>query len=104
MPEDVRAALFTDAARSTKPGGTGLGTRIVGRIVEQHGGTASVQSAPGRGTTITLRLPKQPPTAADDLRLTCRLRFCDNGARSSLSPCDHSLESEARREPRQHPP
>ena len=65
MPEDVRAALFTDAARSTKPGGTGLGTRIVGRIVEQHGGTASVQSAPGVGTTITLRLPKQPPTAAE---------------------------------------
>ena len=59
--------LFTDAARSTKPGGTGLGTRIVGRIVEQHGGTVSVQSAPGQGTAITLRLPKQPPASSDSL-------------------------------------
>lgn len=63
MTEDVRRTLFTDAARSTKPGGTGLGTRIVRRIVEQHGGTVSVQSAPGQGTAITLRLPVQPPAA-----------------------------------------
>ncbi len=61
MTENVRQSLFTDAARSTKPGGTGMGTRIVRRIVEQHGGTVSVQSAPGAGTTITLRLPLQPP-------------------------------------------
>lgn len=60
MSEDVRARLFTDAVRSTKPGGTGLGTRIVRRIVEQHGGTVSVQSALGQGTTITLRLPLSP--------------------------------------------
>jgi len=60
MSEDMRARLFTDAVRSTKPGGTGLGTRIVGRIVEQHGGTVSVESALGQGTTITLRLPLDP--------------------------------------------
>ena len=60
MPEDVRRKLFTDAAYSSKPGGTGLGTRIVRRIVEQHGGAVSVVSAVGQGTTITLRLPKQP--------------------------------------------
>ncbi len=60
MPEDLRRKLFTDAAYSSKPGGTGLGTRIVRRIVEQHGGAVSVVSAPGEGTTITLRLPKQP--------------------------------------------
>lgn len=60
MPEEVQRKLFTDAAYSTKPGGTGLGTRIVRRIVEQHGGTPSVSSAPGQGTTFTLRLPKTP--------------------------------------------
>jgi len=60
MPEEVQKKLFTDAAFSTKPGGTGLGTRIVRRIVEQHGGTPSVASAPGRGTTFTLRLPRTP--------------------------------------------
>ncbi len=60
MPPEVRAKLFTDAAYSTKPGGTGLGTRIVRRIVEQHRGRPSVESEPGQGTTITLRLPKDP--------------------------------------------
>ena len=60
MPEEVKKKLFTDAVYSTKPGGTGLGTRIVRRIVEQHGGTPSVTSAPGEGTTIMLRLPKIP--------------------------------------------
>jgi len=60
MPEEVRVKLFTDAATSTKPGGTGLGTRIVRRMVEQHGGTPSVCSMPGQGTTITLRLPISP--------------------------------------------
>ncbi len=60
MPPEVRTKLFTDAAYSTKPGGTGLGTRIVRRIVEQHRGRPSVQSEPGAGTTITLRLPKDP--------------------------------------------
>jgi signal transduction histidine kinase len=63
MPEEVQRKLFTDAAYSTKPGGTGLGTRIVRRIVEQHGGTPSVASAPGQGTTFTLRLPKTPQPA-----------------------------------------
>ena len=60
MPPEVRTKLFTDAAYSTKPGGTGLGTRIVRRIVEQHRGRPSVQSEPGQGTTITLRLPSDP--------------------------------------------
>ncbi len=60
MPPEVRAKLFTDAAYSTKIGGTGLGTRIVRRIVEQHRGRPTVQSEPGQGTIITLRLPKDP--------------------------------------------
>ena len=64
MPEEVRSKLFTDAATSTKPGGTGLGTRIVRRIVEQHGGTPTVASVSGEGTTFTLRLPKAPTPPA----------------------------------------
>lgn len=65
MPEEVQRKLFTDAAYSTKPGGTGLGTRIVRRIVEQHGGTPSVTSAPGQGTTFTLRLPRSPQPSSE---------------------------------------
>ena len=64
MPEEVRRKLFSDAAYSSKPGGTGLGTRIVRRIVEQHGGMPSVTSVVGEGTTFLLRLPKAPTLPA----------------------------------------
>jgi two-component system sensor histidine kinase PilS (NtrC family) len=42
---------------STRPGGTGLGLAMVHRIVQDHGGDVNVESAPGRGTRIVLRLP-----------------------------------------------
>jgi len=57
MPEEVRAKLFTDDAKSTKPGGTGLGTRIVKNVVDAHGGVITVASEPGQGSTFCVRLP-----------------------------------------------
>ena len=57
MPPEICEKLFTDEAVSTKPGGTGLGTRIVGDIVKRHHGTIGVQSEVGQGTTFTLLLP-----------------------------------------------
>jgi signal transduction histidine kinase len=57
MPEEVRRFLFTDRAVSTKPGGTGLGTKIVKDVVDMHHGTIAVASHPGRGSTFTIRLP-----------------------------------------------
>jgi signal transduction histidine kinase len=42
---------------STKPKGTGLGLAIVTRVIETHRGRIDFDSAPGRGTTVTLRLP-----------------------------------------------
>jgi len=45
---------------TTKPvgEGTGLGLSISQQIVERHGGTLRVSSAPGRGATFTVRLPR----------------------------------------------
>lgn len=66
MPEKVRASLFTDAALSTKPGGTGLGTRIVANAVRAHGGDVRVVSAENEGTTFTMRLPARGVAHGDD--------------------------------------
>ena len=43
---------------TTKPGGTGLGLAIVRQTILAHGGSVDATSAPGRGTTITLTLPR----------------------------------------------
>lgn len=57
MPEEVRAKLFTKDAISTKPGGTGLGTRIVRNVVEAHQGEITVESELGKGSTFRIKIP-----------------------------------------------
>jgi len=46
-----------DKARSRKLGGTGLGLAIVKHISQAHGGYATVESTPGKGSTFSLHLP-----------------------------------------------
>jgi len=47
-----------EAYYSTRPGGSGLGLAMAKRIVEAHKGTITVESALGKGTAFTIRLPE----------------------------------------------
>jgi len=57
MPPSVRDGLFTAQHISRKPGGTGLGLKIVGEIVDDHGGQITVESMEGKGTSFYVHLP-----------------------------------------------
>jgi signal transduction histidine kinase len=50
--ERIRKPYFT-----TREGGTGLGVAVARGLIEQHGGSLDYESAPGKGTTVTVRLP-----------------------------------------------
>jgi signal transduction histidine kinase len=49
---------------STKERGTGLGLAFTQQVIEEHGGVIQCESAVGRGTAFTLRLPAAPQAPA----------------------------------------
>jgi two-component system phosphate regulon sensor histidine kinase PhoR len=49
-----------DRSRSREMGGTGLGLSIVKHVLQVHGGTIDVTSAPGQGSTFRMKLPIPP--------------------------------------------
>ncbi len=55
-----------DGARGLYPQGMGLGLSIVRSIMSLHGGTISVRSDPGRGTSLTLHFPPSPEIPPSD--------------------------------------
>ncbi|MCI0747846.1 MAG: GAF domain-containing protein [Verrucomicrobia subdivision 3 bacterium] len=58
MSKEQQQRAFASLLNTTKPTGTGLGLAIVARLIEAHRGAVSIQSQPGRGTTITISLPE----------------------------------------------
>jgi signal transduction histidine kinase len=64
IPPELQARIF-EPFFTTKPvgEGTGQGLAIARHIAARHGGTLTVESAPGAGSTFTLRLPVHPAAA-----------------------------------------
>lgn len=64
IPEDDLAHLFerfyrVEKSRTQDAGGTGLGLAIAKEIIEAHGGSISVTSEVGKGTSVSMELPVQ---------------------------------------------
>jgi PAS domain S-box-containing protein len=58
MPEEIRSKVFEPFFTTKDFGkGTGLGLTVVKGIIEEHGGTITVESAVDKGTTFWIRLP-----------------------------------------------
>jgi len=56
FPEQVMQRAFEPYV-TTKPRGTGLGLAIVKKIVEEHGGSATIVNIAPRGARVTVQLP-----------------------------------------------
>jgi two-component system OmpR family sensor kinase len=67
-PEDAQRVFErfyrAESSRTRETGGTGLGLAIVASLVEAHGGTVELRTAPGRGAEFRVRLPRSGPPPA----------------------------------------
>ncbi|MDK3255626.1 sensor histidine kinase [Blastococcus capsensis] len=66
MAADDAARAFerfyrADTSRTRDAGGTGLGLAIVSSLAAAHGGSAALETAPGAGLAVTVRLPRSGP-------------------------------------------
>jgi two-component system OmpR family sensor kinase len=64
-PADAQRAFErfyrADTSRTRAAGGTGLGLAIVSSLVAAHGGSVGLDTEPGKGAVVTVRLPRSGP-------------------------------------------
>ena len=58
LPRLTERFYRVDRSRSRDTGGTGLGLAIVKHIANRHQAQLLIESTPGKGSTFTLRFPK----------------------------------------------
>jgi signal transduction histidine kinase len=64
MPPEVLSRAFEPFFTTKEPGrGTGLGLSMVYDFARRAGGTATIESEVGRGTKVTVLLPRGEPQA-----------------------------------------
>ena len=68
MDKETRDKIFTLFFSSKGSKGTGLGLFISNQTIEKHGGSISVNSEPGKGSTFTITLPRKQPTICPSRR------------------------------------
>lgn len=66
MSDEVRRRVLEPFFTTKGPKSTGLGLSVAYGTVQRHGGILTIDSAEGRGTTVTIRLPRAGATAAPD--------------------------------------
>src|SRR5205085_231788 len=65
MSEEVRRRCLEPFFSTEGQQGSGLGLSLVNALVERRRGTLTVESRPGAGTTMVMRLPAGTPSAPD---------------------------------------
>jgi signal transduction histidine kinase len=66
LPRVFDAFFRGDRSRARSTGGVGLGLTLARRIVDAHGGTIGITSAPGAGTTVRVVLPAAAAARVSD--------------------------------------
>jgi signal transduction histidine kinase len=65
IPEEIRTRVFTKFWRHGRAGGSGLGLFIVSGLVTAHDGFVSVETSPGGGARLRVRLPAGQPATLE---------------------------------------
>ena len=68
MTNEVKEKLFERFFTTKGSKGTGLGLLVTRKIIDEHGGSISCESIPGKGTTFTIHLPDTPPGGKHKIR------------------------------------